>query len=159
LEQGFLATDHNFLNECIENDRMRDAGSGGTIFLFQGQFTLASALVAYITDTTIFVASAGTCSAILGRRYGERSHNDSFTMLEDGTLEAIPLAQEHTVFNEKEEQRLMEEHPKEPDIVYNGMIKGMKRTTRGIGDGPWKSSLFNNRGMAYVIESTYLPFF
>lgn len=80
----------------------------------------------------VFVANAGDCRAVLGKRNGSK-------------WEAAALSRDHTATSEVE--KLRREHPKEPDVVSDGRVKGILQPSRGIGDGLFKAPVFN---MSYV---------
>eukprot|EP01119_Soliformovum_irregulare_P022652 TRINITY_DN7801_c0_g1_i1.p1 TRINITY_DN7801_c0_g1~~TRINITY_DN7801_c0_g1_i1.p1 ORF type:complete len:484 (-),score=93.27 TRINITY_DN7801_c0_g1_i1:14-1465(-) len=100
----------------------------------------ATALVAYFTKDTIFVANTGNVRAFLGKHTGENN------------WKAVELSEEHTVMNPSERERIFREHPDESDVdlVSRNRLKGYATFTRSIGDAWWKFKHVNqNVGQPY----------
>lgn len=94
----------------------------------QDVFSGACMLTSYILENWIFVANAGDCKAVLGKKVG------------DGYI-AIPLSNMHTARTEAE--LIMNQHPNEPDAIFQGRIKGFLEPSRGLGDALFKDKYFN----------------
>lgn len=80
----------------------------------------------------LFVANAGDCRAVLGRRKKGDQHEQ---------FEAIQITKDHTAY--EEEERIRREHPDEEDVVIDGTIKGNLEPSRAIGDALFKHDIFN----------------
>jgi len=96
------------------------------------------ALVALIKDKTIFVANAGDCRAVLGRKKSSEAQ----------PWEAIALSSDHNVREPNEQLKLRRSHPaeqnvffcKRPGVCY---VKGCLQPTRSFGDAYLKYPEFN----------------
>jgi pyruvate dehydrogenase phosphatase len=76
----------------------------------------------------IFVAGAGDCRAVLGRKGTS------------GGWEMIEASFDHTLKREEEVARLKEEHPGEPQEVLtaSGRVLGVLMPSRAFGDSDFK---------------------
>jgi len=111
---------------------------------FSDGFSGACSLLVFIAGRYIYVANAGDCRAMIGRRVTDENGHSAW--------KAIALSRDHTA--ETEETRLRNEHPEEPDVVMHGRVKGLLEPSRGIGDGLFKSPIFNNS----LTDKMPLPF-
>jgi len=122
-KEQFLAADKFFLNWAL---KARD-GSGACVNVVQLQ------------GKEVTVANAGDCRAVLGRQ------------LPNGNWEAVALSRDHEISsNPDEKERLLREHPNEPDVIYHDRIKGHLQPTRGMGDGVYKQMAFYELRPRYV---------
>eukprot|EP00842_Homolaphlyctis_polyrhiza_P005419 jgi/Hompol1/5879/HPOL_000178-RA len=104
-------------------------------------FSGACAIVSYVDGDDIYVASAGDCRAVLGRRV-------EYTTPKDATkrkvrYEAVQLTQDHGSDNPDEFARVHAEHPGEVVIKYAyGCLRllGYLMVTRSFGDAIFKWS-------------------
>lgn len=118
LKTAFQKADNDFLTGCLlDRKKFKDGLSGACV------------AITCVMENTLYVANAGDCRVVLGKRR------------EGDTWEAIPLSRDHTATTERE--RLMKEHPNEPDVVRKGRVKGDLIPSRGIGDGLFKIPEFN----------------
>jgi pyruvate dehydrogenase phosphatase len=124
LKSAFQKADKDFLTGCLlDRKKFKDGISGACVAL------------SVVMENTLYVANAGDCRVVLGKRGKGNS------------WEAIPLSRDHTATSERE--RLMSEHPNEPDVVTRGRVKGDLIPSRGIGDGLFKVPEFNRIFKAY----------
>lgn len=85
------------------------------------------ALVAYIEEKDIYVASVGDCRAVIGRRMGVDKTGDD-------VYQAIELTKDQTGTSPTEYSRLCEEHPGEEDtVIIRGRVLGGLQPTRAFG--------------------------
>ncbi|ORX94005.1 protein serine/threonine phosphatase 2C [Basidiobolus meristosporus CBS 931.73] len=90
----------------------------------------------------IHVACTGDSRALLGRRSAS------------GTFEAVPLSIDQTAKNEKERQRMLQEHPGEEEtVLVRNRILGSLAPTRALGDSRYKWDI----KVQALIQSTLLP--
>jgi len=131
LIRAFEVADRDFIrNADFDNHRLADVYAG------------SCALTAYCVKGTLFVANAGDCRAVLVRKV-ERDGRS--------TYETIQLSNDHTAETEKE--KLVREHPNEPDVVLKGAIKGNLEPSRAFGDALFKDKIFN----FYLHEEYQMP--
>ncbi|KAI8894434.1 phosphatase 2C-like domain-containing protein [Globomyces pollinis-pini] len=118
------------------------------------------AMVAYVDDTDIYVASAGDCRAVLGRN---RNYSKDGMQL----YEAIDLSNDHTTMNPEEYRRILNEHPGEEEtVVWRNRVLGGLQPTRSIGDARYKwplniqeiilPHLYPN-GLRYIPKNYHTP--
>lgn len=115
----FLEADHHFLQFALDDGRVEDGLSGACL------------CVSHVVGKKIMTANAGDCRAIVGRRLSKC----------DGTFrwQAVELTTDHQIdSNHLERERLLREHPNEPDVIYKHRVKGRLQPTRGLGDGKYK---------------------
>ncbi|KAG5175543.1 phosphatase 2C-like domain-containing protein [Tribonema minus] len=112
----------------------------------------ACALFAMIRGDNLFVANAGDCRAVLGRR------------AEDGTarMEAVALSNDHNAREPAEQAKLRALHPTEEDIIRckratSCYVKGRLQPTRSLGDAYLKYSEFNREAGAHRSAGRHLP--
>ena len=95
-------------------------------------------LVGLLHGNNFYVLNLGDSRAILATNESQ----------EDGKLKAIQLTETHTLDNEIEYRRLLDDHPEDPSPVTNGRVKGKLKLTRAFGVGYLKKVLI-----------LFLPFF
>jgi pyruvate dehydrogenase phosphatase len=119
----------------------------------------ACALTVLIKGHHLFVANAGDCRAVLGKRPapanggagGRRGTKAAAAAAgEKGQYEAVALSEDHNAKLPKEALALQQAHPGEADIVKckhaNACyVKGRLQPTRALGDAYLKYSEFNGR--------------
>lgn len=118
MKKAFLQADQAFLLSGVLDkvNKLQDVFSGACL------------LLTYIVENWVFVANAGDCKAVLGKKIGNR-------------YIAVPLSVMHTARSEQEQ--IMKQHPNEPDAVLQGRIKGFLEPSRGLGDALFKDKYFN----------------
>jgi pyruvate dehydrogenase phosphatase len=116
----FIHADNDFLDYNFI-DKKYDAGLSG-----------ACAVVVHVDEKQIQAANIGDCRAVVARKTGAASSRDKIA------YEAVELTTDHQIENEAERERLILNHPNEPDIVYRNRVKGRLQPTRGMGDGLYK---------------------
>ncbi|ETV71597.1 hypothetical protein H257_13060 [Aphanomyces astaci] len=126
LEQAFLRTDYDI------QELVRPAFEIGFI---QVNRVGACSQLAYIKDGLLIVANAGDCRAVLGS-------------VEDGSVVATPLSNDHNAKLAVEKTRLSAAHPNEANIVVckhpeSCYVKGGLQPTRALGDFAFKHASFN----------------
>mmetsp|Transcript_2786 Transcript_2786/g.3974 ORF Transcript_2786/g.3974 Transcript_2786/m.3974 type:complete len:525 (+) Transcript_2786:200-1774(+) len=94
------------------------------------------AILSLITQSSIFVANAGDCRAVLGRQHVKRS---SLWGSPKYFYQAIQLSADHNIREPSEQVRLRTLHPQESDVfICKGpdscYVKGRLQPTRGFGD-------------------------
>ncbi len=147
LEKAFLTADSDFLNAAFCERRFHDGLSG------------ACAVVCHVSaDGVVTAANAGDCRAIVGRRVAACG---------GGALtrwRSVPLSVDHCVSNPDERDRLLREHPEEPDVLgerSDPRVKGMLQQTRGVGDGMYKQrhyfDLLDRRSMGLSPSAVWRP--
>ncbi|OQR85409.1 protein phosphatase 2C [Achlya hypogyna] len=113
------------------------------------------ALLAYASDDALIVANAGDVRAVLG------------TEINGSTL-AIAMSRDHNAKYASEQEKLIDAHPDEQDIVLCRhedacYVKGGLQPTRAFGDFAFKDVLFNGspyterRGGGRYIAPPYTP--
>ncbi|OQS00248.1 phosphatase 2C, partial [Thraustotheca clavata] len=95
------------------------------------------AMLAYTYADTLVIANAGDIRAVLATRDEETN-----------ILKATPLSQDHNAKLEREQVKLIKEHPGEEDIVMCRhkeacYVKGGLQPTRAFGDFAFKDKNFN----------------
>lgn len=145
LQLAFLRADSYFLYEALlDPEKLRDGFSGACV------------LLSYFLNDHIYVANAGDCRAVLGRK--RDSSGDPIKGADTRRVwEAIELSHDHGTENLEERKRLIEAHPNEDDIVLDERVKGSLQPTRGIGDGLFKDPNFND-ALARKLENWHPPY-
>ncbi|EQC28354.1 hypothetical protein SDRG_13901 [Saprolegnia diclina VS20] len=116
----------------------------------------ACGLLAYTHDDVLYIANAGDVRAVLGR-VGTK-----------GTVRATPLSRDHNAKYAREQEKLLEAHPGEDDIVVCRSqdacyVKGGLQPTRAFGDFVFKDATFNGspyperRGGGRYMAPPYTP--
>lgn len=133
LIQGYERADKDFiLQGQMDEFKLADAYAG------------ACAITAYTVGRHLFIANSGDCRAVLGRRLtAQGMHHHRY--------EAVQLSNDHTA--ETERERLIREHPNEPDVVVRGAIKGNLEPSRAFGDALFKDKVFNH----YLRDEYQMP--
>ncbi|KAI3430084.1 PPM-type phosphatase domain-containing protein, partial [Psidium guajava] len=105
-------------------------------------------LVALLHMNDIYLLNLGDSRAILATSDG---------ML-DGALKTIQLTETHTVDNDSEKKKLLEDHPDDPRPIVNGRVKGKLKVTRAFGVGYLKESKMNDMLMGILrIQNLHSP--
>ncbi|XP_030536720.1 probable protein phosphatase 2C 40 [Rhodamnia argentea] len=97
-------------------------------------------LVALLHMNDIYLLNLGDSRAILATSDGTR----------DGALQTIQLTETHTVDNDSEKKKLLEDHPDDPRPIVNGRVKGKLKVTRAFGVGYLKESKMNDMLMGIL---------
>lgn len=97
-------------------------------------------LVALLHMSDIYLLNLGDSRAILATSDGTR----------DGALKTIQLTETHTVDNDSEKKKLLEDHPDDPRPIVNGRVKGKLKVTRAFGVGYLKESKMNDMLMGIL---------
>lgn len=82
-------------------------------------------LVVLLHMNDIYLLNLGDSRAILATSDG----------MQDGALKTIQLTESHTVDNDSEKKKLLEDHPDDPRPIVNGRVKGKLKVTRAFGVG------------------------
>lgn len=96
------------------------------------------------------IVSIGSCvlnALLYGNYLYVMNLGDSRAVLattDNGKLRAIELTMNHSVDNELECKRLLEDHPDEPSPIVNGRVKGKLKLTRAFGVGYLKKREMND---------------
>ena len=94
--EAFVAADRDFLNAAFQEGRFNDARAGACV------------VVCHVSeDGVVTAANAGDCRALVGRRTNSSAPSE---------WQCLPLTLDHQVENPKERERLLREHPDEPDL-------------------------------------------
>ncbi|KAJ9710067.1 hypothetical protein PVL29_001506 [Vitis rotundifolia] len=97
-------------------------------------------LVGLLHGNNFYVLNLGDSRAILATNETR----------EGGKLKAIQLTETHTVDNEIEYRKLLDDHPEDPSPVINGRVKGKLKLTRAFGVGYLKKSKMNDMLMGIL---------
>ncbi|XP_030452273.1 probable protein phosphatase 2C 40 [Syzygium oleosum] len=97
-------------------------------------------LVALLHMNDIYLLNLGDSRAILATSDG----------MQAGALKTIQLTETHTVDNESEKKKLLEDHPDDPRPIVNGRVKGKLKVTRAFGVGYLKESKMNDMLMGIL---------
>ncbi|CAM9588383.1 unnamed protein product [Discosporangium mesarthrocarpum] len=122
--------------------------------------TGACALMALVHEDKLFVANAGDCRAVLGRRRAPRVWGGRGTGGVD--IEAVELSNDHNAREKAEQEKLKRLHPFEDDIIRCKRatacyVKGRLQPTRSLGDAYLKYSEFNGQPGTHSSSGRYLP--
>lgn len=137
LKSAFLQLDNDITQGCISIEEQ----SSSFWNPFRRQFDLKSvmkglriaasgscAIVAYLKDDDVYIASTGDCRAVLGRKL-EYSKNG------ETSYQTIELSKDQTATNPVEFSRLCEEHPGEDEtVVIRGRVLGGLMPSRAFGN-------------------------
>jgi pyruvate dehydrogenase phosphatase len=135
MKDAFLQLDHDIVQGC-----MSIQGQSSFWNPFRKPFDFNSimkglriaaagscAIVAYLKDDDVYIASTGDCRAVLGRKM-EYSKNG------ETTYQTIELSKDQTATNPIEFSRLCEEHPGEDEtVVIRGRVLGGLMPSRAFG--------------------------
>ncbi|KAI6670684.1 hypothetical protein NL676_005569 [Syzygium grande] len=97
-------------------------------------------LVALLHMNDIYLLNLGDSRAVLATSDG----------MQAGALKTIQLTETHTVDNESEKKKLLEDHPDDPRPIVNGRVKGKLKVTRAFGVGYLKESKMNDMLMGIL---------
>ncbi|CBI29294.3 unnamed protein product, partial [Vitis vinifera] len=97
-------------------------------------------LVGLLHGNNFYVLNLGDSRAILATNETR----------EDGKLKVIQLTETHSVDNEIEYRKLLDDHPEDPSPVINGRVKGKLKLTRAFGVGYLKKSKMNDMLMGIL---------
>lgn len=123
LKTAFMRLDHDILADAMPDTVHRSINLETISLALSG----ACATLAYVHETDLYVANAGDCKAVLGQQ------------TEDESFVAIPLSHEHTALNQKEVDRLNNQHPNEKNqLIRNGRLLGDLAPLRAFGDARYK---------------------
>ncbi|KAF5345924.1 hypothetical protein D9758_011414 [Tetrapyrgos nigripes] len=95
----------------------------------------STALIALISPNSekLWIANLGDCQA------GIRNPSS-------GSWDTLPLNTPHTGWEEGEADRILKEHPNEPDVILRGRVLGAMGITRALGDYHYKlASIYTDR--------------
>ncbi|XP_047317045.1 probable protein phosphatase 2C 40 [Impatiens glandulifera] len=96
-------------------------------------------LVALLHGKDLYILNLGDSRAVLA------TYTDETTLGgENRKLNAIQLTDSHTVDNEAERNRLLRDHPDDPETIVGGKVKGKLKVTRAFGVGYLKKRKMNN---------------
>lgn len=93
------------------------------------------ALVAILHGSYLYTLNLGDSRAILA------TYGDGVDVNDPVKLRAIQLTDSHTVDNEAERARILDDHPDDPMTVVAGKVKGKLKVTRAFGVGYLKKVL------------------
>lgn len=118
--------------------------------------TGSCAIIAMVRDDALFVANAGDCRAVLGRRVQSEKEPNLQAM------EAVALSNDHNAREPIEQAKLRALHPLEEDIIRckresSCYVKGRLQPTRSLGDAYLKYSEFNGTPGSHRSSGRYLP--
>ncbi|XP_042511306.1 probable protein phosphatase 2C 40 isoform X1 [Macadamia integrifolia] len=109
-------------------------------------------LIVLLHRNDLYVLNLGDSRAVLAT-YGE-------SIDEGGTksLEVIQLTDSHTVDNEVERRKLLNDHPDDPAAIVAGKVKGKLKVTRAFGVGYLKKKKMNDVLMGILrVQSLLSP--
>ena len=129
LKNSFVDLDNNISEKAL--NAVKQFRTGHTITSSQKQHihqaltgACVNALLLY--GRNIFVANAGGCRSVLGRR-------------EDDKWVSVPLSTDHTWRNQNEVTRIMKEHPgEEHSVINNARLLSRLMPLRSFGDAMFK---------------------
>jgi len=165
-----LHADDHFLKLALIDHRPLDGLSGACL------------LATHIKGDVVRTASAGDCRAVVGRRRVPSTTQGGSTTLVSSVEAPLPagdipanqfyspyhsvtshdpveLSVVHQIdLNAREKERLLSQHPNEPDILRSDRVKGALQPTRGFGDGPYKrNDYFRNYWRRSVRYDVWTP--
>lgn len=121
--RAFIEADHHFLELALRDQRYAAGLSGACLN------------VAHVSGNTVRTANAGDCRTIVGRRVARLTAAGET----EYQYQAVELTTDHQIdTNHLERERLLRDHPDEPDIISRNRVKGRLQPTRGFGDGFYK---------------------
>ncbi|CAM9785929.1 unnamed protein product, partial [Ectocarpus fasciculatus] len=123
--------------------------------------TGACAIMALVRDNRLFVANAGDCRAVLGRRRPTRLVGGWSTGV-GGDPEALALSNDHNAKEQAEQAKLKKLHPFEGDVFTckrpaSCYVKGRLQPTRSFGDAYLKYPEFNGKEGTHRSAGRFLP--
>ncbi|CAM9914357.1 unnamed protein product [Scytosiphon promiscuus] len=124
--------------------------------------TGACAIMALVRDNRLFVANAGDCRAVLGRRRLTRRVVGGWTTGGAGEPEAVALSNDHNAKEQVEQAKLKKLHPFEGDVFTckrpaSCYVKGRLQPTRSFGDAYLKYPEFNGKEGTHRSAGRFLP--
>jgi pyruvate dehydrogenase phosphatase len=124
IKQAFLRFDNDIVNGAILPTPPFAPKTPETALALAG----ACGIIACLDHRDLFVAGAGDCRAVLGRK--------------DEDWEVVPMSRDHTLKDEEEVKRLLRNHPKQEwsGLVSRGRVLGILMPTRAFGDADFKWS-------------------
>jgi len=122
LKRAFLRLDSDIVNGAILPSEPFAPKVPETALALAG----ACGILACLDHQDLFVAGAGDCRAVLGRK--------------DESWEVVPMSRDHTLKDEEEVKRLLRNHPKQEwsGLVSRGRVLGILMPTRAFGDSDFK---------------------
>ncbi|CAM9675444.1 unnamed protein product [Ectocarpus sp. 4 AP-2014] len=123
--------------------------------------TGACAIMALVRDNRLFVANAGDCRAVLGRRKPTRLVG-GWSTGPGGDPEALALSNDHNAKEQAEQAKLKKLHPFEGDVFTckrpaSCYVKGRLQPTRSFGDAYLKYPEFNGKEGTHRSAGRFLP--
>lgn len=94
-------------------------------------------LIVLLHGSDLYVLNLGDSRAVLAT-------------INNNTLKAVQLTEEHTVDNDSELEKLLADHSDDPQVVSYDKIKGKLKVTRAIGVGYLKKRKFNDALMGIL---------
>ncbi|PIA44451.1 hypothetical protein AQUCO_01700210v1 [Aquilegia coerulea] len=101
-------------------------------------------LVVLLHGKDLYTLNLGDSRAVLA------TYSDAINMDVSEALDAIQLTGSHTVDNELERKKLLDEHPDDPATVVAGRVKGKLKVTRAFGVGYLKKGILNDALMGIL---------
>ncbi|KAK1278370.1 putative protein phosphatase 2C 40 [Acorus gramineus] len=99
-------------------------------------------MVVLLHGQDLYILNLGDSRAVLAMEESEIYENE--------VLNAVELTESHTVDNETERLRLLNEHPDDPKTISSGRVKGKLRVTRAFGVGYLKKKDLNDALMGIL---------
>lgn len=135
LKTAFREADEAFINSRWGTSRAHEVYSG------------ACAIAGYVTnDGYCYMANTGDCGGFVGTK----------TIDDDWVPRGSPSR--HTADNPTEMKRILQQHPREPDVITYGRLKGSLIPTRAFGSGGLKRSDINNKSPSPYPGSFKTPY-
>ncbi|KAL8047666.1 hypothetical protein ABFS82_07G015200 [Erythranthe guttata] len=102
-------------------------------------------LIVLLHGKNLYLLNLGDSRAVLATYDGE-----GIEMNENGGLRSVQLTDSHTVDNEIERIKLINDHPDDPSTVMGGKVKGKLKVTRAFGVGYLKKKYMNDALMGIL---------
>ncbi|KAL7144472.1 hypothetical protein ABFS83_07G014600 [Erythranthe nasuta] len=102
-------------------------------------------LIVLLHGKNLYLLNLGDSRAVLATYDGE-----GIEMNENGGLRSVQLTDSHTVDNEIERVKLINDHPDDPSTVVGGKVKGKLKVTRAFGVGYLKKKYMNDALMGIL---------
>jgi len=96
----------------------------------------SSVLAMLLHGTDLYIMNLGDSRAVLGT--------------EMDTIRAVQLTEIHSLQNQSERHRLIDDHPLDPNPIVGGRVKGILQLTRAIGVGYLKKKEMNDKLMGIL---------
>ncbi|KAF2278044.1 protein serine/threonine phosphatase 2C [Westerdykella ornata] len=127
IKTGFLRLDHEIVHESVAKVKKAQSKLAAAELLAPALSGSCALLSFYDSRSKLLrVACTGDSRAVLGRRGP------------NGKWIATPLSTDQTGSTPSEAERLIKEHPGEPNVVRNGRILGGLEPSRAFGDAYYK---------------------